>query len=979
MKRTHLRSIFAWLMVVTMLFSTMSITIQADESQVIASGSAGEGVTWEISNGTLTVSGTGEIQTEWFNAPWKEFAPDVTTIVVEEGITSIPDSVFAYMRYATSISIPSTVSLIEALAFSECENLATVIISNDNPHYKVVDNVIYSKDGKTLVYYATGKSDLTYFATPADVEVVCDDAFRCNVYLKEVTISSSVKQVGRSVFAYTDISRVNWETYFDTLPDNTFDSTNIQSFVIPDSIKYIKDNVFWAVTQIESLVIGAGVVEIGLGFFSESSYRPMTIVHYHGTKESWDNIQIHEDNEALFGMDLHFVTEAEGRDPSCADGNTDGLYCETCKMYFTGASTPAIKEHTPGEAVQENFVEADCETPASYDEVVYCTECQQCVSSHTVVTGQASGHKWVDSVCSVCSAECYHYDDNLDGDCDDCKAKDAFVYSTVKVGDKVSVIYGDEDMSDEYMLFTPPESGWYEVYSDNFGNDEEIDPYVCVHNDHGGILDSNHDFDGMGYNFKGIFQAEAGKTYLIRIEDSANCGKSFDVYLKRHYRFVVQPSSANLGTAITWDAVGAYQWYEYQVEEITDKNAQPVNSYDQGSRYVAGKGWVGDYWDYDEASYFTVTLKKGDMIYLDFGHEISDEVGMWDIEIDDGLEIEDNFNTTGRFIVEAPFDGEFEIYTEDAEAYTYLRAYKLTKEVVLMGETGAVLKNPKLGRVYVCGFKKGDVVLTSDPFMYKYAVNHMPTTSESYVTVNEGEATYQWYALDLGEELTDKNAEVVNWGQGNSSYDPTKGWSGVTEKDGSPSSYDYLTLDLKAGQTITLIVTGEHEGAGIYNYEDNYSEWEDYFERGGVYHLTPQFDGTFTVYVSGESKDVYVKAYLGTPKDVKLEGATNSLYCPKSDGVYVCDVTMADGSVERVTAYMTAHDHPDENNDTCEICETLLESEILSSDTSASTSSEGDENDTTVVIVVCVVAAATVAIAVLAVWLILKNKKKNKK
>lgn len=45
--------------------------------------------------------------------------------------------------------------------------------------------------------------------------------------------------------------------------------------------------------------------------------------------------------------------------------------------------TTQAHQHTPGEPVQENVVNASCETPGSYDEVVYCTECQAEISRET--------------------------------------------------------------------------------------------------------------------------------------------------------------------------------------------------------------------------------------------------------------------------------------------------------------------------------------------------------------------------------------------------------------------------------------------------------------------------------------------------------------------------------------------------------------------------------------------------------------------
>ena len=59
-------------------------------------------------------------------------------------------------------------------------------------------------------------------------------------------------------------------------------------------------------------------------------------------------------------------------------------------------------QHTPGEAVRENKVDATCTEAGSYDSVVYCSDCGEEISRVTV-TVEALGHDWQeDGSCSHC-------------------------------------------------------------------------------------------------------------------------------------------------------------------------------------------------------------------------------------------------------------------------------------------------------------------------------------------------------------------------------------------------------------------------------------------------------------------------------------------------------------------------------------------------------------------------------------------------
>ena len=68
---------------------------------------------------------------------------------------------------------------------------------------------------------------------------------------------------------------------------------------------------------------------------------------------------------------------------SCSqEGSYDEVvYCTECQEEISREHKTIDKlAHTPGEPVQENVVPASCEAEGSYDEVVYCTECQAEIS-----------------------------------------------------------------------------------------------------------------------------------------------------------------------------------------------------------------------------------------------------------------------------------------------------------------------------------------------------------------------------------------------------------------------------------------------------------------------------------------------------------------------------------------------------------------------------------------------------------------------
>ena len=68
-------------------------------------------------------------------------------------------------------------------------------------------------------------------------------------------------------------------------------------------------------------------------------------------------------------------------EPTCTK---EGLRERTCSCGEKETEQIAALDHTPGEAVRENEIAATCTEAGSYEEVVYCTVCEEEVSRKTV-------------------------------------------------------------------------------------------------------------------------------------------------------------------------------------------------------------------------------------------------------------------------------------------------------------------------------------------------------------------------------------------------------------------------------------------------------------------------------------------------------------------------------------------------------------------------------------------------------------------
>ncbi len=177
--------------IVFTLFSAMPFSVSA----AVTSGTTGE-CTWTLDGTHLTISGNGKMG----DYRWADFAPwvrDITSVTIENGVTSIGDCAFSGCAKLTSITIPESVTDIGNAAFLDCTGLVAITVDENNKNLSSADGVVYNKDKTTLIIYPEGK---TTAIIPDGVTTIADDAFAGCINLTSVTIPDSVTSIDYDAF-----------------------------------------------------------------------------------------------------------------------------------------------------------------------------------------------------------------------------------------------------------------------------------------------------------------------------------------------------------------------------------------------------------------------------------------------------------------------------------------------------------------------------------------------------------------------------------------------------------------------------------------------------------------------------------------------------------------------------------------------------------------------------------------------------------
>ena len=183
------------------------------------------------------------------------------------------------------IKIPANVSIIESAAFSGCCNIEKFEIEESNPHFSVLDGVLYNKDKTKLIAFPSGFKN-KHYSVPENVEIIGDGsfldsliesitfpsslkiiegwAFRFCKNLTTIEIPDSVTEIGELAFEFcSNIEKVKLSNKLTILKRQTFSCCEkLKELYVPASVKSIEETALGWTHNLENLVLNNGLEEI---------------------------------------------------------------------------------------------------------------------------------------------------------------------------------------------------------------------------------------------------------------------------------------------------------------------------------------------------------------------------------------------------------------------------------------------------------------------------------------------------------------------------------------------------------------------------------------------------------------------------------------------------------------------------------------------------------------------------------------------
>lgn len=126
-----MKKIFTPFLFIVATLLLCSTTVKGD------GGNTDDGLSWDLTNGVLTISGTGAMKDYATygsgRSPWYASRTNVTKIIVNEGVTALGTNAFYGSTKCTEISLPSTLTDIKNYALSNCSTVTKITCKASTP------------------------------------------------------------------------------------------------------------------------------------------------------------------------------------------------------------------------------------------------------------------------------------------------------------------------------------------------------------------------------------------------------------------------------------------------------------------------------------------------------------------------------------------------------------------------------------------------------------------------------------------------------------------------------------------------------------------------------------------------------------------------------------------------------------------------------------------------------------------------------
>lgn len=185
-------------------------------------------------------------------------------------VTALGESAFTGVTTVTTLSLGPVTSYPGNSGINSMPWLGNITVYDSNSIFTATNGVLINPQHGHLIAFPARKMQGSY-TIPSGITAVMDNAFANTLYLSDVTISSTVTEIGEAAFSKSHIRKASIPASVTEIGDYAFsECPDLTSIAFKGSISKVPDHMAKKSSKLASVTYAGGLPEkIGIGAFAD--------------------------------------------------------------------------------------------------------------------------------------------------------------------------------------------------------------------------------------------------------------------------------------------------------------------------------------------------------------------------------------------------------------------------------------------------------------------------------------------------------------------------------------------------------------------------------------------------------------------------------------------------------------------------------------------------------------------------------------